>query len=182
MTQRHNEVREAIGDLSALTWNQIKREPVIREADPQEDVPALRADLAVRGVWFSQTEALFDIRVVDTDAQSYVNRSPKEVLGTAEKDKKAKYSVACEERRALFTPLCFSVDGLMGTEAEVFLKRLGDRLAVKWEKSYSEVMGWVRARLSFAILRASILCLRGSRTKWRGLGLEDGAPIGLARE
>ena len=28
-------------------------------------------------------------------------------------------------------------------------------------------MGWVRARLSFAILRAALLCVRGSRTKWR---------------
>ena len=75
--------------------------------------------------------------------------------------------------------LCCSVDGLMGNEADVFLKRLGDVVSVKWERSYSEVMGWVRARLSFAILRASILCLRGSRVKWRCLGLEDGASIGL---
>ena len=48
---------------------------------------------------------------------------------------------------------------------------------MKWERSYCEVMGWVRARLVFAVLRSSILCLRGARTKWRGLGWEDGAPI-----
>ena len=33
--------------------------------------------------------------------------------------------------------------------------------------SHSEVMGWVRARMAFAILRATNLCLRGSRVKWR---------------
>ena len=45
------------------------------------------------------------------------------------------------------------------------------------EDLYGEVMGWIRTRISFAILRSSILCLKGSRTKWRCLGLEDGVPI-----
>ena len=88
-----------------------------------------------------------------------MNHPPKKVLGTAEKEKKAKYSTACEEKRAQFISLCFSVDGLAGSEAEVFLRRLGDGLAAKWEKSYSEVMGWLMARLLFSILRASTLCL-----------------------
>ena len=70
-----------------------------------------------------------------------------------------------------------SVDGLLACEAHHFVKAVGWQLALKWETSYSQVVGWVRARLSFAILRASILCLRGSRTRWRGIGLEDGAPL-----
>ena len=38
--------------------------------------------------------------------------------------------------------------------------------------------GWMRARLSFAILRATNLCLRGSRTKWRSaFGMDDGAGL-----
>jgi len=57
------------------------------------------------------------------------------------------------------------------------LKRLAEQLAMKWEKSYGVVMGWVRTRLSFAILRATMLCVRGSRTKWRSLGLLDGASM-----
>ena len=39
------------------------------------------------------------------------------------------------------------------------------------------VMGWVRAHLSFAILRAVLLCVHGSRTKWRSLGIVDGASL-----
>ena len=39
-------------------------------------------------------------------------------------------------------------------------------------------MGWVRATMSFSIVRATNLCLRGSRVKWRsGVGMEDGAGI-----
>ena len=101
------------------------------------------------------------------------------MLTNAEKEKREKYCSACLNRWALFTPLCVSVDGMLGREATVFLKRLGDRLAVKWERGYSEVMSWIRARLSFAILRASILCLRGSRTKWRSVEHFDGAPLAL---
>ena len=34
---------------------------------------ALVTDLCVRGIWIPQSEALFDIRLEDTDAQSYRN-------------------------------------------------------------------------------------------------------------
>ena len=44
----------------------------------------------------------------------------------------------------------------------------------KWGKPYGKVMGWVRARLSFAILWATNRCVRGSRVMWRrGIGMED---------
>ena len=59
------------------------------------------------------------------------------------------------------------------------LKRMACRLSSRWDRSYAEVLGWIRARLAFAIVRASVLCVRGSRTKWRSLGLEDGAAIDL---
>ena len=54
----------------------------------------------------AQAEALFNIRVTDTDAQSYLNHPTKEMLETAENEKKKKYSKACAERRGSFTPLC----------------------------------------------------------------------------
>ena len=65
-----------------------------------------------------------------------------------------------------------SVDGMMGHEAAMFLKRIADFLSAKWETDYGLVMGWIRTRLSFAILRATLLCIRGCRTKmaltWTG--------------
>jgi len=45
------------------------------------------------------------------------------------------------------------------------------------EKSYSNVLSWVRARLGFALIRATVLCLHGSCTHWRSLDFEDGAAI-----
>ena len=101
------------------------------------------------------------------------------VLCSAECDKKKRYSQACLDRRATFTPLCVSVDGMMGQEATMFLKRIADLLSAKWEADYSLVMGWIWTRLSFAILRATLLCIRGCHTKWRLFGLIDGASIAL---
>ena len=71
--------------------------------------------------------------------------------------KKGKYSSACDDRRATFTPFCCSADRIMGSEAKVFLQKLGERLSVKLGNSIGEVMGWVCTRLTFAVLRESIL-------------------------
>ena len=80
---------------------------------------------------------LFDIRIVDTDARSYCSRPPMDVLFAAEEEKKRKYQSACNDRRAQFTPICVSVDGMMGKEAGVFVKILADRLSRKWNRNYS---------------------------------------------
>ena len=70
MIQRHNEIRDAIGDLASIVYKEAIREPVVQEANDACGVPSLIADLCIRGVWQPQTVALFDIRVFDTDAPS----------------------------------------------------------------------------------------------------------------
>ena len=66
------------------------------------------------GVWQHQDFTLFDIRVVDSNAPSYLNKTPQLVLATAKRDKKSKYNQACESHHASFTPLCITVDGMLG--------------------------------------------------------------------
>ena len=175
---RHNEVRDAVGDLASLAWGQVTREPVICESSPVDPSSVtLIADLQVRGVWQPQVDVLFDVRVVDTDAPSYRGRSLQAVLDSAEAEKKRKYLEACLARHAGFTPLYFLIDGMLGSEADCFFRRLTDRLCAKWERSYSAVVGWVPSSLSFAVLRATILCVRGLRSSWKSLGIVDGASI-----
>ena len=65
-------------------------------------IPSLVADLSIRGVWQSQTVALFDIRVIDTDAPSYLHRDVASVLLSAEEEKKRKYNDAAEAWCASF--------------------------------------------------------------------------------
>ena len=62
-----------------------------------------------------------------------------------------------------FTPLVVATTGGIGPEGSMTLKRLAWRLAEKREMHISLVAGWLRCRLSFAILRSALVCLRGSR-------------------
>ena len=66
--------------MAALVWPQVIREPVIREGDPASDDSGLRLDLGIRGVWLPQVKALFDIRVINTDAPFYQRHSPVSIL------------------------------------------------------------------------------------------------------
>ena len=92
--QRHNEVRYALGDLAALAYKDVIHELIVHEGS--DTVPALIANLGIRGVWLPQIEALFDIQVTDADTPSYLSRSVKNVLTTAEEEKKKrKYVTAC---------------------------------------------------------------------------------------
>ena len=93
VTRRHNEIRDVIANVSSLVWNQIRVEPIVREADSSDNSPALINDINIRGVWLPQVEALIDVRVVDTDAQSYLDHSPREVLNSAESEKRRKESM-----------------------------------------------------------------------------------------
>jgi hypothetical protein len=80
-----------------------------------------------------------------------------------EYEKKKKYHGACLEQRRHFSPFVVSTDGLIGKEAKAVLQKLSSLLAKKWGKPYSEVCGYVNARMSIAIVRATQLCLRCSR-------------------
>ena len=53
-----------------------------------DGVPALIADLEIRGAWIPQIEALFNIRITDSDASSYTSRSATDVLVAAKEEKK----------------------------------------------------------------------------------------------
>ena len=49
VTRRHNEVRDAFGDLASLVWSPVVKEPIVCDGSGSAD--SLIADLCVRGVW-----------------------------------------------------------------------------------------------------------------------------------
>ena len=70
-----------------------------------------------------------------------------------------------EVEHGCFTPLVFSSTGGLGHEAKIVYKRLASLLSTKWERPYSSVLTWIRCCLSFSLLRSSIRCIRGYRSK-----------------
>ena len=118
---RHNEIRDCIGDLASQVWPQVIKEPIVNEATATSSDPGLRLDLGIRGVWQPQVEALFDVRVIDTDAPSHCHRAPNAILESSSQEKKRIYKKAVEDIRGTFTPFVLSVDGLLHKEASHFI-------------------------------------------------------------
>ena len=81
-------------------------------------VPAdSRADVSSHDFWKRGTTAIFDIRIANLDAGSYLRMTPEKALAKAGKENKDLYLQACLERRRTFTPMVYSADGIPGAEA-----------------------------------------------------------------
>jgi len=58
-------------------------------------------------------------------------------------------------------------------EARSFVQKLSDGLSLKWEQPFSVVSSYKEGLVYH--LCCSVVCVCGSCTKWRGLGIVDGA-------
>ena len=96
-----------------------------------------RTDISTHGFCKQGTTAIFDIRIVNLDAGSYLCMTPEKALAKVEKDKKDLYLQACLERRRHFTPMVYSVDGIPGLEALAAHKRLAALIIFKMNWEYS---------------------------------------------
>ena len=93
----------------------VNRAAILVGKTEQVVVPAeSRADVSAHGFWKRGTTAMFDIRIVNLDAGSYLQMTPEKALAKAEKEKKDLYLQACLERRRTFTPMVYSADGIPG--------------------------------------------------------------------
>ena len=175
--QRHNDVaaewhdmcanaltKAAVTDEPLIPSNNLDRNPQVN-AQTQDQPRELRGDIGVYGFWRRGTTAIFDVRVTDTDAATNRGSDPDKVLRRQEDEKKTKYLALCREAQLSFTPLVYSVDGMEGAEATAARKHLASKLAYVWNCKYSQMCGFVKARLSFALVRATSRCLRGTRDK-----------------
>ena len=79
--------------------------------------------------------------------------------------------------------MVYSADGIPRAEALAAQKRLSTLLSYKLKQYYSEMCGFVRARMSLAIVRSNRLLLRGPRRKgehiWQQSELKYGAVMAL---
>ena len=55
----------------------------------------------------------------------------------------------------------------MGDAATQFYKILTNLLSAKHSLSYGVVMGWLRCKLNFFLLRPAIMCICGARSSMR---------------
>ena len=172
-TIRHNEIRDLTASLMREVCNNVSTEPPLQaltgEALPRSSNQQneARLDVRARGFWNCGTDAFFDVRVFHPQADSYRSSSLPSLYRRHEKEKKRQYGQrVIDVEHGSFTPLVFTTAGGMGREASAVYKRLAQLIAEKLAEPYSSVIGWIRCRLSFSLLRSSLLCIRGSRRKF----------------
>ena len=123
-------------------------------------------DIAATGLWGVQNRTFFDVRITDPTALSYIGFPTTTHLQNQENEKKNDYARRVQEiEKASFTPLVHTVAGGCGKEADCTIRHLAHHIAIKHHEPISIVTSLIRTRISFALLRANTVCLRGTRGK-----------------
>ena len=98
------------------------------------------------------------------NSSSNRGRTTDQIFLTHENEKKRHYlQRVLDIEHGHFTPLVFGTNGGMGKECKFFIRTLAEKIALKQNEDYSTVITWLRARLSFEILKSVHMCIRGSR-------------------
>ena len=176
-------MRDLLAELLTETCHNFEVEPRLQPLNGESfhqrstsTAEGARLDIKAGGFWGSSRHevAYFDVWVFNPHANSYRSLSLEKIYRQDEAQKRRVYEQRVREvDNGSFTPLIFSCTGGSSPATTVFLKRLGSSVADKRDVSYATTMGWLRCRLSFPLLRANMLCLRGSRPVSRHLSTTE---------
>ncbi len=170
---RHNEIRDVSAQLMSEVCNNVSIEPDLQPltGEPPSGASAIttdgaRLDIAANGFWESRFEkTYFDVRVFNPHAPSNRMSSLSATYRKHENIKKRAYEQRVREvEHSSFTPIVMSLTGGLGNAATTCYKRLATLLSVKHDQHYHTTMSWLQCRLSFSLLRSSIMCIRGARS------------------
>ena len=174
-TARHNHLRDVLAGIIREVVHEVETEPVLLPWEGESIIgrtanrsTAARLDIRATGFWTRQQDSFFDVRVTHPK-ESLLSRSEiMSQLRRQENVKKRQYNQRVNEiDRGTFTPLVFSTSGLCGDECSIFLRTLAAMLVEKHEElRYPAVMGRLRTKIAFCLLRWAITCFRGRRASY----------------
>ena len=70
-----------------------------------------------------------------------------------------------EVEKASFEPLVFLTTGGMGPRCTAIVQKIAQKIAAKRKEQYPDVMGFIRTKLRFSLLRSVLIAVRGDRGK-----------------
>ena len=170
-TLRHNEVRDITAGLIKQVAHQVTVEPHLQPLSGEHlrystanNEDQARLDVAASGVWGGRFDrTLIDIRVFNPYAASNRSTSLTTCYAKHEKEKKRTYERVLNVEHASFVPVVLSSTGGMSKCASILYKRIASMLSSKTKEPYNKIIASIRCRISFSLLRSSIMCLRGAR-------------------
>ena len=122
-------------------------------------------DIRARGFYRPGQNSYFDIKFLNPNSESYLSSSTEKVYERAETQKRRLYNERIlNVEHGSFCPLVYSVTGGSGPEARTFFRLLCEKIAYKTQQNYSDVVNFLRCKLSFVIRKLVLLCIRGTRS------------------
>ena len=178
VSMRHNALRDLEGRLMESVCKDVRIEPallpVLNDAVEGNSSDQARLDISARGIWAGYEKCFFDVRVTHPTADSHMKKSLEQIYRENENEKKRAYGNRVREsEKGAFTPLVFTTTGGMGNECLKLNKRLAELMSQKTGEAYSDVMRHIRSRLRFALLRSTLVAIRGYRGKLQNLKEDD---------
>ena len=61
----------------------------------------------------------------------------------------------------------------MSQEYQGYHSRLAELISSKKQEEYATTITWIRTKVSFAILRTALVCLRGTRSRRRKTNVQE---------
>ena len=107
-----------------------------KSSTPQLEATEHKGDLLIRDLWHNGTDSVHDMRIMNTDDNSYLAKIPEKCLQEAQQAKKKMYLEAYHQQRRHVLPFVAFVDELLSVEASANLKRIASRLTKKWRQPY----------------------------------------------
>ena len=169
---RHNALRDTIANMMREVCTDVTTEPALLPVEPNNfnkrtnTSDMARLDISARGVNSKFERTFYDVRVTHPFADSNITLELQELYKKNECEKITMY----EERvrnseKASFTPLVFSTTGGMGPKCEEAMKKLARMMSEKRGERYESVITFMRVNLRFALLRSTLIAVRGERGK-----------------
>lgn len=171
---RHDQPKQVLVEEAAQLWRDVQVEPPLVPLSGEElkhnssiKTDDARSDVRVRGFWSNMRNAFFEFRVFYPHARSYQGQSPSSLYRSMELSRKREYEERIRQvEDGDFTPMIMSSTGGMGSQMQNALKHIARKLADKRTEQYPRVLTVLRAKFAFAVARAAIVCLRGSRGRY----------------
>ena len=183
VSMRHNSVRDTIAFfMKEANCKDVKVEPSMAPVNAslyssstitQSDA---RLDISAIGVYSPFERSFFDIRVTHPNCASNEYKPLKQIYQEHEKAKRSAYEErVLQAEKGSFVPLIFTTSGGMGPCSKILFKRLVEKLSFLKNEKTSIIMNHIRTRVRFAILRSTLIALRGNRGKINSnyISLED---------
>ena len=169
---RHNAVRDFFAKQISTVCKDVECEPHLQTLNGETFSTSTtltgdnaHPDIRARGFYRPGQNSYFDIKFINPNSESYLSSSTEKVYERAETQKRRLYNERIlNVEHGSFCPLVYSVTGGSGPEARTFFRLLCEKIAHKTKQNYSDVVNFLRCKLSFVIRKLVLLCIRGTRS------------------